>query len=768
MSGGSNGLRSTGGGGSKLADARRGAAAERESGPSVRRLPALGVALAVVAFLSAFYHILDVVGGVEYLVVEVVATVLLAVWFAGFLRERTAVALTTVGLAVALIAYFYSVPQSARSLFTASRVASDVLALLTGLSVLRLLNVGAWGLLLAPVPTFLAAYLAARERYAWAAAVAGLATGFFVLTGDAGPAAAVACAVGITVAVGFAGLAAAGRRGFLAQLDTVTVIVAAMVVLTSVVTVVPGSANNPVLPGGKSPSVESSLVTNSDRVAVLGSIKLSPDVRFVVNADRPEYWRVGSYDRYTGQGWVRTGDTRPYSDSRLDDPPGESDSLRQRVTARSTLDAMPAAWKPTSISGQVSDTAQVTEHDGLRPGTSLLANDSYVVRSEVPNATGGQLRRAGTNYPGAIASRYTQLPSSTPDRVDERTRKIVSESGANNPYDAAVAVEEYLEANKDYSLDVPPPSGDTADRFLFEMDEGYCVYYATTMVVMLRTQGIPARFVTGYTSGQRVAEDKWVVRGLDSHAWVEVYFPGHGWIRFDPTPGDSRESAETQRVEEARSEGAENVDSDGSENGTYETPTPTPSETPPPNENGTARRTDAGGVRGPGGGPGDVTVRAPRDGGVPGVESPTTNATDTEEDESGWTPTRRDGVLGVALFVGIVAGARRVGITERAYRTVWLLYQPRRDPDADAVRAFRRLEYLGALAYRPRRTGETPREYLDALAARGFGERVGAVGRAYEHARYGGGASDVEADDAVDTTDALVRTHAPMLRRFAS
>ncbi|WP_148417044.1 transglutaminase-like domain-containing protein, partial [Haloferax sp. KTX1] len=88
----------------------------------------------------------------------------------------------------------------------------------------------------------------------------------------------------------------------------------------------------------------------------------------------------------------------------------------------------------------------------------------------------------------------------------------------------------------------------------FEMDEGYCVYFATTMVTMLRTQGIPARMTVGYTSGQRIDENQWVVRGLNSHAWVEVYFPDQGWVQFDPTPSGPREAVRQQRIEEASSD----------------------------------------------------------------------------------------------------------------------------------------------------------------------------------------------------------------------
>jgi transglutaminase-like putative cysteine protease len=730
---------------------------------AVRTPAALGVGLAVASFLAVFYHVVDVVGGATFLLMEVAVVAATAAWLGGFLRERTAVGLTAVGFALALIGYFLSVPPSARALFTVGRVIADVVALLTGLSVLRLLNAGAWALFLVPVPTFLSTYLLVRRRHAAAATVAAATTGFFVLTGDAGAGVGLAAAVGLTLAVGFSELSAAGKRGMLAQWDTIAVVVAAMVVVTSVVTVVPGSAANPVLPGGNSPTVESSLVANTDSVGVLGSIRLSSAVRFTVEADESSYWRVGSYDRYTGSRWVRTGEASPYTGSgSLGAPPGESERIIQRVTARGQLDALPAAWKPVELRGRAADTAQVTDHDGLKPGTTLLVNDTYTVVSERPTATTGELRRAGTDYPSAVASRYTQLPESTPDRVGERTAAVIDQAGASTPYDAAVAIERHLERTKEYSLDVPTPQGNTADSFLFEMESGYCVYYATTMVAMLRTQGVPARFVVGYTPGQRVAEDEWVVRGLDSHAWVEVYFPDHGWVRFDPTPSGPREQAEQASVETAREEGVENVDAAGSEDGSYETLTATPSD----GSTSTAVGTPDIGAINPGADEFNGTFATAGPGGLTGNATPAGAGGGDGEGSQGWTPTREDVAVGAAALVGLVAGARRVGLTGRVRRMFWLLHQSRSDPQTDAERAFRRMEYLASIVYRSRRPGETPRQYVEALSRDRFGESARTVADAYERARYGGGVDESTAGEAIAAVDDLVRHHAPVLRRL--
>ncbi|MFB6177269.1 MAG: DUF3488 domain-containing protein, partial [Halobaculum sp.] len=307
MSGGIEGIGSMGGSSEGRGRNQSRVPTADERGPrllaALRQPPVAGVLLAAVAFVSVFYHITDVVGGATFLLMEVAVVAGLGVAAAGRIRERAAVAVTLVGFVLALLAYFFSVPESQRALFTVGRVAKDLLALVSGLSVLRLVNVGTWAVALAPVPTFIVAYLA----YVWAVTVAAGTTGFFVLTGDAGPGVALGAAVGGALTLGLAGLSAAGLRGVEAQWDTLAVIVAAMILVTSLLTVVPGSASNPVVPGGQSPSVESTLVTNDDRVSILGSITLSPKVRFVVQSEEPGYWRVGSYDRYTGSGWVRTG-----------------------------------------------------------------------------------------------------------------------------------------------------------------------------------------------------------------------------------------------------------------------------------------------------------------------------------------------------------------------------------------------------------------------------------------------------------------------------
>jgi len=168
-------------------------------------------------------------------------------------------------------------------------------------------------------------------------------------------------------------------------------------------------------------------------------------------------------------------------------------------------------------------------------GAQISAN-SYSAESRLPNVSVAKLRAAGTNYPDAIRKRYLQLPDDISQRVRSLALKITA--AQSNPYDQATAIETYLRENYPYTVEVPAPPLDreVADYFLFDLKKGFCDYYATSMVVLARAAGIPARFVTGFASGEYdPVEGRFVVRMINAHSWVEVYFPGYGWVEFEPT-----------------------------------------------------------------------------------------------------------------------------------------------------------------------------------------------------------------------------------------
>ena len=159
----------------------------------------------------------------------------------------------------------------------------------------------------------------------------------------------------------------------------------------------------------------------------------------------------------------------------------------------------------------------------------------YEGNSLLPVVDPAKARAALQDYPVEFALTYLQLPKLDP-RIPELARKITA--AADNPYDKSVALESYLRRNFRYTLNLRgSPGKDPLAHFLFESHAGHCEYFASAMTVMLRTQGIPSREVNGFLPGEYndIAGD-YIVRGSDAHSWVEAYFPGSGWITFDPTP----------------------------------------------------------------------------------------------------------------------------------------------------------------------------------------------------------------------------------------
>jgi transglutaminase-like putative cysteine protease len=725
----------------------------RASVDPVRLLALAGVAGLLGTFLSVLYRVSDVAGDASTFLLVAAGTLAVATVVARLVPERIAFGLAALLLAAGAYVYLARLPRSVAAEETLILFLNDGIELLTGLSVLRIVNVGLWALAATPAPTFVAWYLALRRRYVGAVVVGGAMLTLFVLTGDAGGALALLGVVAAAGAVGFGDIER--RGGDLATAETVAVVLAAMVTVALFISVVPTGGADPldVGIGTDESTVESSLTNAGDSVEILGSIRLSPKARFTVTSTEPTYWRVGSYDRYTGSGWVRTGADGPY-DGGLRGPVGESRTVQQRYTVESELTVLPAAWKATGVSESPVGLFE-QPGGGLGPDGELKPGDTYAVESERPVASARDLRTAGTDYPDRVVDRYTGLPDSTPDRVGERTARITA--NADNPYDTARVIERWLENNRDYSLEVDRPRGNIADAFLFEMERGYCTYYATTMVAMLRSQGVPARLAVGYTPGQQVDDDRRVVRGLDSHAWVEVYFPDQGWIRFDPTPAGPREAAERQRVQQARQADGTGVDTDESRNRTFtDTPGPTPTPTdgtgPDPGTTPTPTPTDGG--TGTGNGT-NTTTTGPGVGEGADIASPGGGGSD---DGGGIPqPTREQTVLGLVVLAGVAAGVHRSGAGSRLYRELRLRYQPRtEDPAVDVARAFDRLEFLAEKAGAPRRPGETAREFAARVGVDGSDERARRLATLHERARYGGGVAAEEATEAVELADSLV------------
>lgn len=180
----------------------------------------------------------------------------------------------------------------------------------------------------------------------------------------------------------------------------------------------------------------------------------------------------------------------------------------------------------------------------------LASGQSYEVVSLESEALSNDLRTAGVVYPQQVTDRYLQLPGTVTPRTIQRAQEITA--GAATPYDAAKAVEAWLRNNITYQEDIefPPEDTDVVDYVLFESRAGYCEYYASAFVVMMRSIGIPTRMVTGFFPTDRDAEaGGFLYRERNAHAWPEVYFPGEGWVQFEPTANREEISREPIQVD---------------------------------------------------------------------------------------------------------------------------------------------------------------------------------------------------------------------------
>ena len=173
----------------------------------------------------------------------------------------------------------------------------------------------------------------------------------------------------------------------------------------------------------------------------------------------------------------------------------------------------------------------------VRLDTPVQQNQDYTVVSAVSTASIQDLRAAGEDYPAWVRERYLQLPRTLPRRVVDLAHEVAG--GQTSAFDKAATLEAYLRGDTfTYSTHVPPvpQDRDWVDYFLFDSKQGYCDYFATAMVVMLRAEGVPARVASGFAPGDFDPNtDVSVVRENNAHSWVEVYFPRFGWVTFEPS-----------------------------------------------------------------------------------------------------------------------------------------------------------------------------------------------------------------------------------------
>jgi len=279
-----------------------------------------------------------------------------------------------------------------------------------------------------------------------------------------------------------------------------------------------------------------------DRLVLSGPVRLSQRVVMQVESDEPYYWRGATYDTWTGHDWL-SGDKIPVTRTEKQAVLPQRFGLRKRVKAtfeinqsRSDLIYTPDEPVQLSIPYKVftrGSDQQVQDFSALRAKKPAIPSMKYSVEAMTSIASVDELRGAATDIPD-WARRYTQLPD-VPQRVRDLSNQV-ARSRRNN-YDKAVAIEQFLRRYP-YTLDVKPapPDRDAVEYFLFDLKQGYCDYFASSMVVLLRLQGVPARLATGYVAGKFDNNTrKFIVTEEEAHSWPEVYFPGYGWMAFEPS-----------------------------------------------------------------------------------------------------------------------------------------------------------------------------------------------------------------------------------------
>lgn len=399
-----------------------------------------------------------------------------------------------------------------------------------------------------------------------------------------------------------------------------------------------------------------------------GPINLTQRQIMSVLSQEPHYWRGSTFDTYTGRAW-RNSDAVVLNrtpEQPVTEVPGITGKRVQTVfdiePSMSTVIYAPVEPVELSIRYQKlapSGKADVNDFSALYSRRPAMPSLRYAVESLIPEPSIAELRQASTEYPDWIKDRYLQLPDVT-DRVLSLSESLTRDR--ETVYDKAVSIEQFIRRYQ-YTLATPvvPEGWDAVDFFLFESKVGYCDYFASAMVLLLRLQGVPARMATGFVAGTLNNDTgRYEVTEEDLHSWPEVYFPAYGWIAFEP----SGYRAEINRPESAADLSAADPDIDEALDEELE----------------------------------ELAL-------LLGLEDPPVTGADLVSAAASWRPSLPNVLPAIVVIVAAFG----------LYRLIRLLRE-RRMPSREMVRRlYRRMVFLGGLLGRKRRPAETPLEYAAAL-----------------------------------------------------
>jgi transglutaminase-like putative cysteine protease len=255
------------------------------------------------------------------------------------------------------------------------------------------------------------------------------------------------------------------------------------------------------------------------------------------------YWRGQTFANYNGRGWSDDEKATIKRDLAAGEPWNNNPISASRRSVLTTVEVVKASRSVLYGAGEPISADRPYQAVERAAGELIAINAPggprrYTVLGTVLDQDPNLLRAAGTVYPKdpAFTTLYLQLPDNLPLQLEAYAADIAK--NAETPYDRAVAIEAALR-ELPYSLDVPvPPEGrEVVSWFLFDLRKGYCDYFATAMVVLARLNGIPARLAIGYAPGEYDSHTgSYTITELQAHSWPELYFPGYGWVRFEPTP----------------------------------------------------------------------------------------------------------------------------------------------------------------------------------------------------------------------------------------
>lgn len=267
---------------------------------------------------------------------------------------------------------------------------------------------------------------------------------------------------------------------------------------------------------------------------------------------KPEYLRMLTLDKFDGTQWSPAAFTSPDDlDAGNQLPPPSNVTLKPSRTT--TTDVTVSGLKEPYLPVPMVPTVVKAHGDWLyNPATSVVYSRHsstvhlrYEVSNDVYDPDETTLNAIVINTQDPALTPFLKVPADLPAAISAEADNVVALAHATTPYQKAVALQQWFQTN--FIYDVTARSGSNTSALLSFLQDrtGYCEQFAATMALMARIEGIPSRVDVGFTPGSKIAgTDTYLVTTADAHAWPELYFPGAGWLRFEPTPRSDNQTSE--------------------------------------------------------------------------------------------------------------------------------------------------------------------------------------------------------------------------------